>query len=215
MVAYDLIKLVGEENVREEESLSKHTTFRIGGPAKFFVTPESIEALEQVVHFVKLQKEPYVIFGNGSNLLVKDAGYQGVVISTHGKDSGRKEKDGFGLHTYQEMSLSELNGLLEKYTEESDAVQVDLDKRLIVAGSGILLSTLANGVAAKGLTGFEFASGIPGTLHRISAIRNRQGKVVGLTCRIGRVVTGTIACIKDIVLQNKSILFLGDRKSVV
>ena len=52
-------------------------------------------------------------------------------------------------------------------------------------------------------------SGIAGTLHRISAIRNRQGKVVGLTCRIGRVVTGTISCIKDICLQNKSILFLG------
>lgn len=52
-------------------------------------------------------------------------------------------------------------------------------------------------------------SGIPGTLHRISAIKNRQGKVVGLTCRIGRVVTGTIACIKDICMLNKSILFLG------
>jgi len=52
-------------------------------------------------------------------------------------------------------------------------------------------------------------SGLPGTLHRISAIRNRQGKVVGLTCRIGRVVTGTIECIKDFVMQNKSILFLG------
>ncbi len=52
-------------------------------------------------------------------------------------------------------------------------------------------------------------SGIPGTLHRISAIRNRQSKIVGLTCRIGRVVTGTISCIKDICLQNKSILFLG------
>ena len=52
-------------------------------------------------------------------------------------------------------------------------------------------------------------SGIPGTLHRISAIRNRQGKIIGLTCRIGRVVTGTIACIKDICLMNKSILFLG------
>ena len=52
-------------------------------------------------------------------------------------------------------------------------------------------------------------SGIAGTLHRISAIRNRQGKVVGLTCRMGRVVTGTISCIKDICLQNKSILFLG------
>jgi len=52
-------------------------------------------------------------------------------------------------------------------------------------------------------------TGIPGTLHRVSAIRNRQGKVVGLTCRIGRVVTGTIACIKDFVIQGKSILFLG------
>jgi len=52
-------------------------------------------------------------------------------------------------------------------------------------------------------------SGIEGTLHRISAIRNRQGKVVGLTCRVGRVVTGTIDCIKDICTQGKSILFLG------
>ncbi len=52
-------------------------------------------------------------------------------------------------------------------------------------------------------------SGIPGTLHRISAIRNRKGHVIGLTCRVGRVVTGTINCIKDLVLQEKSILFLG------
>ena len=52
-------------------------------------------------------------------------------------------------------------------------------------------------------------SGIAGTLHRISAIRNRQGDIVGLTCRIGRVITGTIECIRDFVIQNKSILFLG------
>lgn len=52
-------------------------------------------------------------------------------------------------------------------------------------------------------------SGIPGTLHRISAIRNRQGRIIGLTCRIGRVVTGTISCIKDFITQGKSILFLG------
>ena len=52
-------------------------------------------------------------------------------------------------------------------------------------------------------------SGIEGTLHRISAIRNRQGRIVGLTCRIGRVITGTIDCIKDFVMMNKSILFLG------
>jgi len=52
-------------------------------------------------------------------------------------------------------------------------------------------------------------SGIPGTLHRISAIKNRKGQVIGLTCRVGRVVTGTISCIRDLVLTGKSILFLG------
>ncbi len=52
-------------------------------------------------------------------------------------------------------------------------------------------------------------SGVAGTLHRISAIRNRKNDVVGLTARIGRVVTGTINCIEDIVKDGKSILFLG------
>lgn len=52
-------------------------------------------------------------------------------------------------------------------------------------------------------------SGIPGTLHRISAIKNRKGQTIGLTCRVGRVVTGTISCIRDLVLTGKSILFLG------
>ena len=52
-------------------------------------------------------------------------------------------------------------------------------------------------------------SGIEGTLHRISAIRNRSGKVIGLTMRIGRFITGTIDCIRDIILEGKSILFLG------
>ncbi len=52
-------------------------------------------------------------------------------------------------------------------------------------------------------------SGVAGTLHRISAIRNRKNKVIGLTARVGRVVTGTIKCIEDIVKAGKSILFLG------
>lgn len=52
-------------------------------------------------------------------------------------------------------------------------------------------------------------SGIPGTLHRISAIKNRKGNIIGLTCRIGRAITGTIFCIEDLVHTGKSILFLG------
>ncbi len=52
-------------------------------------------------------------------------------------------------------------------------------------------------------------SGIEGTLHRISAIRNRSGRIIGLTMRIGRFITGTIDCIRDIIIEGKSILFLG------
>lgn len=52
-------------------------------------------------------------------------------------------------------------------------------------------------------------AGIPRTLHRISCIRNRQGRIVGLTCRVGRAVYGTIEIIRDIVESGKSILLLG------
>jgi len=60
-----------------------------------------------------------------------------------------------------------------------------------------------------GMFGKDNRAGIERTLHRISAIRNRQGKVVGLTCRIGRAVYGTIDIIRDIVESGKSILMLG------
>jgi stage III sporulation protein SpoIIIAA len=52
-------------------------------------------------------------------------------------------------------------------------------------------------------------AGIERTLHRISCIRNRQGRIIGLTCRVGRAITGTIDIIRDLVDQGKSILFLG------
>jgi stage III sporulation protein SpoIIIAA len=52
-------------------------------------------------------------------------------------------------------------------------------------------------------------AGIPRTLHRISCLRNRQGDIIGLTCRVGKVVTGTIECIQDLVTSGKSLLLLG------
>jgi stage III sporulation protein SpoIIIAA len=60
-----------------------------------------------------------------------------------------------------------------------------------------------------GVFGEDNRAGIPRTLHRISAIRNRSGKVIGLTCRVGRAVLGTIVIIRDLVESGKSILMLG------
>eukprot|EP00877_Chromochloris_zofingiensis_P012632 jgi/Chrzof1/7622/Cz02g30170.t1 len=63
--------------------------------------------------------------------------------------------------------------------------------------------------AAVGVFGADNRAGIPGTLHRISAIRNRKGTVVGLTCRVGRAVSGHVDLIQDILEEPKSTLFLG------
>ena len=75
-----LIDCIGIENVKLEEPMEKHTTFRIGGPADYFLCPQTAEELKAVIHVCKETGTPYFILGNGSNLLVSDKGYRGAVI---------------------------------------------------------------------------------------------------------------------------------------
>lgn len=79
----ELYRIVGTDNVRIEEPMSKHTTFRIGGPAQYFVTPQSTEELGQVVLLCNAEKTPYFVIGHGSNLLVSDKGMRCVVIQLY------------------------------------------------------------------------------------------------------------------------------------
>ena len=119
----------GGENVRRQEPMSLHTTFRIGGPADLFVTPGSIQAVADSIRICKETQTPYAVIGNGSNLLVSDTGYRGVIIQI-----GRN-----------------LN-------------QVSVNGEEIRAQAGAMLSVIAKTALSESLTGFEFASGIPGTL---------------------------------------------------
>ncbi len=75
-----LIQLAGEENVLCDEPMKNHTTFKIGGPADYFVMPTSIQDLQAVLRFCKEANVPVNLIGNGSNLLVGDKGVRGVVI---------------------------------------------------------------------------------------------------------------------------------------
>ena len=77
----ELEQLLGKENVKRNEPLSGHTTFRIGGPCRAFVTPEGKEAFLQAVRLLKERREPFFVLGRGSNLLVSDHGFGGVVLS--------------------------------------------------------------------------------------------------------------------------------------
>ena len=119
----------GGENVRRQEPMSLHTTFRIGGPADLFVMPGSIQAVADSIRICKETQTPYAVIGNGSNLLVSDAGYRGVIIQI-----GR--------------NLNQITGNGEE----------------IRAQAGAMLSVIAKTALSESLAGFEFASGIPGTL---------------------------------------------------
>lgn len=76
-----LSDIVNEENIRCNEKMSAHTTFRIGGPADYFVMPENETMLLKLMDFCKKEKLPWYVVGNGSNLLVADRGIRGVVFT--------------------------------------------------------------------------------------------------------------------------------------
>lgn len=132
----DLQRIAGEQAVRLQEPMSAHTTFRIGGPADYFVEPGSESVLKELLLLCRETETPFFILGNGSNLLVSDEGYRGVMISLRGFD---------------EISFRE-------------GESTETGKTIMTAGSGVLLSKAAMQAAERGLTGFEFAGGIPGTL---------------------------------------------------
>lgn len=125
----ELYRIVGEDNVKLNEPMSAHTTFRIGGPAKYFVSPMDTEELSQVVVLCRAEKVPFFMLGHGSNLLVSDKGMSCVVIQLHKNYS--------------------------RFTIDGDIVRAE---------AGVMLNRLGQAVRDAGLTGFEFASGIPGTL---------------------------------------------------
>ena len=75
--------LLGEDRVFTDEPMKQHTTFKIGGPADYFLVPESGEEAGEIIKICKQKEIPYFILGNGSNLLVGDGGYRGVVIQIY------------------------------------------------------------------------------------------------------------------------------------
>lgn len=127
---YDcLVNLVGKTCVMRDEPLKGYTTFKIGGPADYFVSPDTYTQIADVIKLAKKYSVPYFIIGNGSNLLVSDKGYRGVIIHIR-----------------------------------KNFCDITADGNRLNAGAGALLSNVACEAKNHGLTGMEFASGIPGTV---------------------------------------------------
>lgn len=120
---------IGSDNVRQNEPMKSHTTFRIGGPADYYLCPHSTKELQEVLAICREEQVPFFILGNGSNLLVSDKGYRGTVVQ-----------------------------LWKNYSD------IKTEGICITAKAGALLSKIAAEALDAGLTGMEFAAGIPGTL---------------------------------------------------
>lgn len=136
-----LEEIVGKENVRTDEPMKIHTTFKIGGNADYFVTPDTTEKIRQLVGLLHSRNIPFYVIGNGSNLLVSDSGYRGVVVQ-----------------------LGEWFGKITLWHNACACAADKPNKVYMRAQAGALLSRIGNEAAANSLTGFEFAAGIPGSL---------------------------------------------------
>ena len=75
--------IVGSDNVYFEEPMKKHTTFRIGGAADYYLCPHTPEEIREIIQVCREEQIPWFVIGNGSNLLVSDSGYRGAVIQIY------------------------------------------------------------------------------------------------------------------------------------
>lgn len=82
-----LVDIAGKEYVKTEESMANHCTFKCGGNAEIFVAPGSIDELTEVIKACREADYPFMVIGNGSNLLVRDEGYKGVIIEVNNRIS--------------------------------------------------------------------------------------------------------------------------------
>lgn len=152
-------------DVKIDEPMNKHTSFKIGGLADVFVVANDIEEIRKVLQFCSQNNINLFIIGNGSNLLVKDNGIRGIVLKVNLKD--------INIESAKNGSDNEVN---------------------VTVGAGTLLGTLAQNLLKSNISGFEFASGIPGTIG--GAIRMNAGAYGGE--------------FKDIVVSTKCLDYEGN-----
>lgn len=121
--------IVPEERLLFHEPMSKYTTFRVGGEAECMIVVETKDELAQIISYLGRLEQDYFVLGNGSNLLVGDKGYRGVIVKM-GKRMGG----------------------------------IRVEQNHIAVGASAPLSLVATVAKEKGLSGLEFAAGIPGTV---------------------------------------------------
>lgn len=144
--------IMGEMSVIENELLNRHTSFHVGGPADVYVSVSNTGQLQELIKYLNRNKVPYYVIGNGSNLLVSDKGYHGVMI--------------------------EIGAQLAGFTIKENRIDTM---------AGTTLGKVSGAACRAGLSGLEFAAGIPGSIG--GAITMNAGAYGGEMKQIVKEVT--------------------------
>ncbi len=139
-----LERLIPGNRIRCNERLDRHSTYRVGGPADVLCLPKTRSELLAAVTAAHLHQIPWLVLGNGSNVLFSDEGFRGLVVKIKGSNPAE--------------------GTLWNLKQEGE---------FMWAGAGVSLPRLAKAAAAKGLSGLEFCTGIPGVVG--ASIRGNAG----------------------------------------
>ena len=146
---------------KENEPLSSYTTFRIGGPAKLFVSVDNCNLLHQVLCFANKHKTPFFVLGKGSNILVSDKGFDGLVI--------------FNNATFWKIledfynSKQNINKIEKRFDQPVNSIfssnqDDETTPILIEVESGAIVGQLMKQLFKEGISGLEYYSGIPSTV---------------------------------------------------
>jgi len=148
--AYSELRGSLDGNVYLDEPMNRHTSFHIGGPVSLFVECASIHDLHVCFEVAAVEQMPWTIIGKGSNLLVSDKGWQGMVLTL--------------VDQFKEIAAPLLPAEIDREVEAGQMDDGSIGMQYIVAGGGVVLSNLVQTAFKHGFSGFEFAVGIPGTL---------------------------------------------------
>ncbi len=198
----NLEKIISKERIKQNEPMKNHTSFKIGGPAEFYIKITSIKELQKILEFAKKEKIKITILGNGSNVLVSDSGIKGIVIRTNLKEIKIEPKEQNKIEITVD-DATPIGFLAQKLLKEEITGFEEISGIPGTIGGAILMNAGAHGKEMKDIVTEITAIDYNGKIHKFT---NEQAK---FTYRNSIFSSG-----KYIILQAKIILEKGNAKEI-
>lgn len=198
----NLEKIISKERIKQNEPMKNHTSFKIGGPAEFYIKITSIKELQKILEFAKKEKIKITILGNGSNVLVSDSGIKGIVIRTNLKEIKIEPKEQNKIEITVD-DATPIGFLAQKLLKEEITGFEEISGIPGTIGGAILMNAGAHGKEMKDIVTEITAIDYNGKIHKFT---NEQAK---FTYR-----NSIFSSEKYIILQAKIILEKGNAKEI-